>query len=44
MFSSIQTGQAKGMQTLDQHLVELVNKNIISKHVANAAAIDKSLF
>lgn len=44
MFSSIQTGQAKGMQTLDQHLTELVNKNIISKYVARDAAIDKTLF
>ena len=44
MFSSIQTGQAKGMQTLDQHLIELVNKNIISKQVARDAALDKSLF
>ena len=30
--SSIQTGQAKGMQTLDQHLTELVNANVISKY------------
>jgi twitching motility protein PilT len=44
MFSSIQTGQAKGMQTLDQHLTELVNKNIISKYVAHGAAVDKNLF
>jgi twitching motility protein PilT len=44
MFSSIQTGQAKGMQTLDQHLTELVTKNIISKHIARDAAIDKTLF
>jgi twitching motility protein PilT len=44
MFSSIQTGQAKGMQTLDQHLIELVNKNIISKYVAYETSVDKSLF
>lgn len=44
MFSFIQTGQAKGMQTLDQHLTELVHKNIISKDVAHGAAVDKSLF
>ncbi|HAT1658007.1 TPA: type IV pilus twitching motility protein PilT [Legionella pneumophila] len=44
MYSSIQTGQAKGMQTLDQHLAELVNKNIISKHTAHEAALNKSLF
>jgi twitching motility protein PilT len=44
MYSSIQTGQAKGMQTLDQHLTELVNKNIISKNIAHEAAINKTLF
>lgn len=44
MYSSIQTGQAKGMQTLDQHLVELVNKNIISRHIAHEAAINKTIF
>ncbi|WP_115710236.1 type IV pilus twitching motility protein PilT [Legionella sainthelensi] len=44
MYSSIQTGQAKGMQTLDQHLKELVNKNIISRNTAYAVAFDKSLF
>ena len=44
MYSSIQTGQAKGMQTLDQHLTELVNKNVISKHIAHEAAINKTLF
>ncbi|CAM2970528.1 type IV pilus twitching motility protein PilT [Legionella worsleiensis] len=44
MYSAIQTGQAKGMQTLDQHLTELVNNNIISRHIAQEAAINKSLF
>lgn len=44
MYSSIQTGQAKGMQTLDQHLTELVSRNVISKHIAHEAAINKSLF
>ncbi|KTD41993.1 type IV pilus twitching motility protein PilT [Legionella parisiensis] len=44
MYSSIQTGQAKGMQTLDQNLTELVKKNMISTHTAREAAIDKSLF
>lgn len=44
MYSSIQTGQAKGMQTLDQHLTELVNNNIISRHTAHEAAINKTLF
>lgn len=44
MYSSIQTGQAKGMQTLDQHLTELVNKNVIARHTAHEAAINKTLF
>lgn len=44
MYSSIQTGQAKGMQTLDQHLTELVNQNIISRHIAHDAALNKALF
>lgn len=44
MYSSIQTGQAKGMQTLDQHLTELVNTNVIAKHTAHEAAINKTLF
>lgn len=44
MYSSIQTGQAKGMQTLDQHLGELVHKNIISKYTAANTAIDKNSF
>ncbi|KTD82609.1 type IV pilus twitching motility protein PilT [Legionella waltersii] len=44
MYSSIQTGQAKGMQTLDQHLTELVNNNVISRHTAHEAAVNKSLF
>lgn len=44
MYSSIQTGQGKGMQTLDQHLTELVNNNIISRHVAHEAALNKALF
>lgn len=44
MYSSIQTGQAKGMQTLDQHLTELVNHNVISRHIAHEAALNKTLF
>ena len=44
MYSSIQTGQSKGMQTLDQHLTELVAKNVIAKHIAHEAAINKTLF
>jgi twitching motility protein PilT len=44
MYSSIQTGQALGMQTLDQHLTQLVGGNLIAKHTAHDVAINKSLF
>ena len=44
MYSSIQTGQAKGMQTLDQHLTELVSTNVIARHTAHDAAINKAAF
>lgn len=44
MVSYVQTGQAKGMQTLDQHLIELVEKNVISKSTAYHAATDKTVF
>lgn len=44
MYSSIQTGQALGMQTLDQHLTYLVNNNVIARHIARKAAIHKGSF
>lgn len=44
MYSSIQTGQAQGMQTLDQHLAELVNQGIILKQTASEVALNKSAF
>lgn len=44
MFSFIQTGKKAGMQTRDQHLMELVHTNIISQACAHHAAADKSLF
>lgn len=44
MYSTIQTGQLKGMQTLDQHLVELVRNNLISKETAMDVAINKTIF
>ncbi len=44
MYSSIQTGLAAGMQTLDQHLTELVNSNTISRSTARAVAINTELF
>ncbi len=44
MYSMIQTGVSKGMQTLDQHLQQLVEKDIIARQVAKDVALDKSLF
>lgn len=44
MYSSIQTGRAKGMQTLDQYLGELVSKNTISRDSARELALSKCLF
>ena len=41
MYSAIQTGQAFGMQTLDQNLNELVKKNIVSKQEAMSKAANK---
>jgi twitching motility protein PilT len=38
MYSSIQTGQGLGMQTLDQNLTELVRRNLISSAEARAKA------
>ncbi|KTD50130.1 twitching motility protein PilT [Legionella quinlivanii] len=44
MYSSIQTGQSRGMQTLDQHLTQLVNQDLIARHTAREIAINKSIF
>lgn len=44
MYSAIQTGQAAGMQTLDQNLQQLVQRNIVSKQEAYTYAKDKKLF
>lgn len=44
MYSAIQTGQAHGMQTLDQHLQELVKKGWISRLDARAKATNKEIF
>ena len=38
MYSSIQTGNSLGMQTLDQNLAELVRRNVISPMEARAKA------
>jgi len=44
MYSAIQTGQAAGMQTLDQNLQELVRRGVISAKAAASRAVNKSLF
>ena len=44
MYSAIQTGQAIGMQTLDQHLQELVRRNVITRLDARVRAVNKELF
>jgi twitching motility protein PilT len=44
MYSSIQTGQSHGMQTLDQHLLQLVNNHMVSLEEARPRAVDKSKF
>jgi len=44
MYSSIQTGQALGMQTLDQCLTELVKRNLVAPIEARAVAVNKDLF
>ncbi|KPK38650.1 MAG: twitching motility protein PilT [Gammaproteobacteria bacterium SG8_47] len=44
MYSSIQTGQAVGMQTLDQCLQDLVARGIVSKQEARMRAQNKDSF
>jgi twitching motility protein PilT len=44
MYSAIQTGQAHGMQTLDQGMQDMLRKGLISKHDAVARAVNKELF
>ncbi|WP_127474531.1 type IV pilus twitching motility protein PilT [Sulfurivermis fontis] len=44
MYSAIQTGQQYGMQTLDQNLIELVQRGIVSKQEAAHKAANKDAF
>jgi twitching motility protein PilT len=44
MYSAIQTGQASGMQTLDQNLQEMLSKGLISKEEARFKAANKEDF
>ena len=44
MYSAIQTGQNFGMQTLDQNLLELVRRNVVSSNEARNKAANKDAF
>jgi len=44
MYSSIQTGQSVGMQTLDQNLQTLVQRNVVSREEARLKAANKETF
>ncbi|MDR0529596.1 MAG: type IV pilus twitching motility protein PilT [Zoogloeaceae bacterium] len=44
MYSAIQTGQTRGMQTLDQCLLDLVRRNVISAQEARVRASNKENF
>jgi twitching motility protein PilT len=44
MYSAIQTGQAFGMQTLDQGMQEMLRRGLISKPDAISRAVNKDLF
>ena len=44
MYSSIQTGQGYGMQTLDQCLIDLVQKGVVTRQHARDKAANKTDF
>jgi twitching motility protein PilT len=44
MYSAIQTGQGYGMQTLDQNLVDLVRRNVVTTEEARNKAANKDNF
>lgn len=44
MYSAIQTGQAFGMQTLDQNLQQLVQKNVVTRQEAISKCANKDNF
>jgi twitching motility protein PilT len=44
MYSAIQTGRKDGMQTLDQHLQELVEKGVVARAAARVKAVNKAAF
>ncbi len=44
MYSAIQTGQSIGMQTLDQNLMELIQRGVVTKAEARLKAANKDAF
>ena len=44
MYSAIQTGQAYGMQTMDQNLTDVVKRGLITRQDAKAKAVNKDAF
>jgi twitching motility protein PilT len=44
MYSTIQTSRKEGMQTLDQHLTELVQKGVVTRQDARMKAANKDSF
>ena len=44
MYSAIQTGQNFGMQTLDQNLIDMVRRNVVSSNEARYKAANKDAF
>ncbi|HRF30470.1 MAG: type IV pilus twitching motility protein PilT [Azonexus sp.] len=44
MYSAIQTGQNFGMQTLDQNLIDMVRRNVVSSAEARYKAANKDAF
>jgi twitching motility protein PilT len=44
MYSSIQTGQAHGMITMDQYLQDLTSRGLVTIQDARAKAVSKESF
>jgi twitching motility protein PilT len=44
MYSEIQTGENCGMQTLDQNLLDMVRRNLVSGQEARNKASNKDAF
>ena len=44
MYSTIQTGRKDNMQTLDQHLQELVERGLVTRQMAHTKSTNKAAF